>query len=50
LISETTLKRGRVSSLAQTVSRFVARIEAEQVLRAITTCNANENIELEYYR
>jgi len=49
-VSETTLKRGRVSSLAQTVSRFVARIEAKQVLIAIPTCNANKNIELEYYR
>jgi len=50
-MSETTLKRGRVSSLAlMTVSRFVARIEAKQVLIAITTCNVNKNIELEYYR
>jgi len=48
-VSETTLKRGRVSSLAQTVLRFMARIEAKQVLIAITTFNANKNIELEYY-
>jgi len=32
------------------VSRFVARIEAKQVLTAITTFNANKNIELDYYR
>jgi len=31
-VSETTLKRGRGSSLAQTVSRFVAGIVAEQQL------------------
>jgi len=49
-VSETTLKRRRVSSLAQTVSRFVARIEAKQVVIAITAFNANKNIELEYYR
>ena len=36
-----------MSSLAQTVSRSVARIGAKQVLIAITTFNANKNIELE---
>jgi len=43
------IEKGKGELLTQTVSRFAARIEAKQILIAITTCNANKNIELEFY-
>ena len=43
-------EKGKGELTCTNCSKFVARIVAEQVLIAITKFNANESIELEYYR